>query len=77
MGARRIRREQRQSDQAQSRNRNGILKTKERVRREARMLAIIKMGKLPFTPPVLSWLSAKLGKRGRLITQEDVERLLA
>ena len=76
MGARRIRREQRQVDQAESRARNGILKTKERVRRDARMRATIKQGKLPYTPPVMSWLSVQLSKPSRLITQADVEQLL-
>ncbi len=76
MGARRIRREQRQVDMKESRHRNGILKTKERARRDARMKNIVKKGKLPYTPPVLSWLSAKLGKPGRLITQADVSTLL-
>jgi hypothetical protein len=75
MGARRIRREQRQVDMAESRHRNGILKTKERARRDSRMFAALKKGKLPYTPPVLSWLSIKLDKPGRLITQEDVNHL--
>ncbi len=76
MGARRIRREQRRVDMAESRHRNGILKTKERARRETRLLAALKNSKLPYTPTVLSWLSAKLDKPGRLITQADVDRLL-
>jgi hypothetical protein len=76
MGARRIRREQRQVDMAESRHRNGIRKTKERARRDARMRAAVKQGKLPYTPPILSWLSAQLDKPGRLITQADVDKLL-
>jgi hypothetical protein len=77
MGARRIRREQRREDMAESRHRNGIRKTAERARRDARMREIVKKGKLPYTPPVLSWLSVQLDKPGRLITQADVDRLLA
>jgi hypothetical protein len=76
MGARRIRRNQRQEDMATSRLRNGFLKVKERTRRDARMLESIKKGKLPYTPAVMSWLSAKIDKPGRLITQADVEELL-
>jgi hypothetical protein len=76
MGARRIRREQRQVDMADSRLRNGVVKVKERVRRDARMLETVKKGRLPYTPPVLSWLSVRLKKPGRLITQEDVQKLL-
>ena len=76
MGARRIRREQRRHDMAESRRTNGMLKMKERIRRHTRMLEMIKKGKLPFTPPVMSWLSAELNKPARQIVQADVDQLL-
>jgi len=76
MGARRIRREQRRVDMAVSRHTNGIRKTKERSRRQTRMLALLQGEKLPYTPPVMSWLSTQLGKPSRLITAEDVQTLL-
>lgn len=76
MGARRIRREQRRYDMAESRRTNGMLKMKERIRRHKRMLELIQKGKLPFTPPVMSWLSAALHKPSRQIVQADVDRLL-
>ena len=76
MGARRIRREQRRFDMAESRQRNGVRKTKERARRDERMTEIVKAGKLPYTPPVMSWLSAKLDKPSRLISQEEVNALV-
>ncbi len=76
MGARRIRREQRRHDMAESRRTNGMLKMKERIRRHKRMLEMIQKGKLPFTPPVMSWLSAELNKPSRQIVQADVDRLL-
>jgi hypothetical protein len=76
MGARRIRREQRRHDMAESRRTNGMLKMKERIRRHKRMLEMIEKGKLPFTPPVMSWLSAELNKPARQIVQADVDRLL-
>ena len=63
MGARRIRREQRREDMKESRHRNGIRKAAERDRRDARMTETVRKGKLPYTPPVMSWLSSKLGKR--------------
>jgi hypothetical protein len=75
MGARRIRREQRRVDMAESRHRNGILKSKERARRDARILATVKKGKLPFSPPVMSWLSVRLNKPARLITEVDLAKL--
>lgn len=77
MGARRIRREQRRADMAESRQRNGTVKVKERARRDTRMREIVQKGQLPFTPPVMSWLSQKLDKPARQITKEDVTRLLA
>jgi hypothetical protein len=76
MGARRIRREQRRVDMAESRRTNGMLKMKERIRRRTRMLEIIQKGKLPYTPAVMSWLSATLNKPSRQIVQADVDQLL-
>jgi hypothetical protein len=60
----------------ESRHRNGIRKAKERARRSSRMLGTIKKGKLPYSPAVMSWLSAQLDKRSKLITQADVKRLV-
>lgn len=77
MGARRIRREQRQVDMAESRHRNGIRKTKERARRHGRLKTLLGKTQPPYAPTVLSWLSAELDKPGRLITPEDVKQFLA
>lgn len=76
MGARRIRREQRRADMALSRHDNGILKAKERERRRKRMIHLIKKGQLPYPPPVMSWLSAELGKPSRLLTKDDVKKAI-
>jgi hypothetical protein len=62
---------------AESRQVNGLRKRKERARRETRMLALLKEGKLPYTPPIMSWLSSQLNKPSRLITQDEVNRLLS
>lgn len=77
MGARRIRREQRQFDMAESRRKNSPRKVAERARRDARMIETVKKGKLPFIPPVMSWLSVQLDKPSRQITQQDVDRLVS
>jgi hypothetical protein len=77
MGARRIRREQRAFDQALSRRTNGMRKTKERDRRDARMADMVKKGKFPYTPAIRSWLSVKLDKPAAKIVQADVDKLLA
>jgi hypothetical protein len=76
VGARRIRREQRRVDMAESRQVNGLKKRKERALRETRMKGLLKKGKLPYTPPIMSWLSGQLDKPSRLITQAEVDKLL-
>jgi hypothetical protein len=77
MGARRIRREQRAADMKESRLVNGFLKVKERARRDHRIVNIIKKGgQLPYAPFVMSWLSEKLDKPSRLITADDVKKVL-
>jgi len=76
MGLRRIRRMQRQADMKKSRRINGVVKKKERIRRDARMLAILKAYKLPYMPAVMSWMSEQLDKPSTRITQADVDGLL-
>jgi hypothetical protein len=77
MGARRIRREQRRYDMATSRRVNGMRKDKERIRREKRMHEILQKNQFPYTPSVMSWLSAKLDKPTSRISPEDVKQVLA
>ncbi len=77
LDSRKRRREMRQSDMQRSRIENGHRKRGERSRRDATMKELIKTGSLPFTPAILSWLSAKLNKPGRLITPEDVAKATA
>jgi hypothetical protein len=77
MGARRIRREQRATDMAESRRVNGLLKKKERARRQTRMVELLKQGKLPYTPAIMSWLSQVLDKPSTRIVQADVDKVLA
>ncbi len=76
MGARRIRREQRRVDQNLSRRTNGMRKMDERERRHTRMTELLKKGKLPYTPSIMSWLSAQLDKPSTRIVQADVDALL-
>lgn len=76
MGARRIRREQRQADMVESRKRNSVLKVKERERRDKRMTELVKNSQPPYTPAVQSWLSQKLDKPSTRITQEDVAKVI-
>lgn len=77
MGIRRIRRNQRQFDMALSRRVNGMRKSKERVRRDQRIVEMIKTGTFPYIPVVQSWLSEKLNMPFSSIQQADVDKLLA
>jgi hypothetical protein len=73
MGARRIRREQRRVDMAESRLVNGVRKVKERARRQNRLREIVKKEKLPYLPFAMTWLSEELDTPSRLITQEQAD----
>jgi hypothetical protein len=63
-------------DAAETKACNRVFKDRERARRDARMVATVKGGKLPFSSTVMSWLSRKLDKRSTRITPEDVKSLL-
>jgi hypothetical protein len=60
-----------------SRRENGMRKDKERARRDKRMREIIQASKFPYTPAVMSWLSAQLDRPSSLIQPADVEKFLA
>jgi hypothetical protein len=64
-------------DQAVSRTVNGHLKTKERARRQARMIALLKSGTFPYTSALRSFLSIELDRPASKITAEDVKSYLA
>ena len=59
-----------------TRRQNSPIKTRERGRREAKMLAVLKKGKPPYTPAVMSWLSRKLDKPASKITPKEIKALL-
>lgn len=54
---------------------NRVVKTAERKRRDARMLAKIKGKSLPYAPSVMSWLSRQLDKSASKITAADVKKV--
>ena len=68
---------QRKTARAKVRKYNRPRKVKERARRDARMLTAITDHSLPYTPWVMSWLSAKLEKPSKAITQADVDTIVA
>ena len=76
MGARRDRLDKRIAAATASRRKNSARKTAERTRREESMLAILGKGQMPYTPGVMSWLSAHLNKKASRITPTDVKALL-
>lgn len=67
----------RRRDAAETKARNCGAKEKERARRDARMMEKVRQGSLPFPPPVMSWLSRRLGKPSRRVTSEDIRDLVA
>ena len=77
MGIRRQRKDRIIADQRESRQVNGTRKERERARRGTRLALLVKAGKPPYTPVVLSWLSKAIGKPGTQITQADVDKLMA
>ncbi len=70
-------RRRRRSDAIATRTRNHGVKVKERTRRDVRMVESLKTGTLPYSPPVMSWLSRKLNKKTTKITPEDVKTVLS
>lgn len=46
-----------------------------RANREKRMLAAIKKGPFPYTPAVQSWISVKLGKPFRQVTEAEAKKI--
>lgn len=76
MGARRIRRDQRQQDQKTSRIRNGTKKQAERVRRERLMVELLGKATPPYTPTLVAWISQHLDKPASRITTDDVAGIL-
>ncbi len=65
----------RMQDAAETKLRNIVVKTKERSRRDARMMETIKSGSLPYTPVVMSWISRQLDMPASKLTQDDIAKL--
>ena len=66
-----------QTDALHTKARNRIFKDRERDRRDARMVDVVRAGNLPYSPTVMSWLSRKLDKPSTRITSADVKAILA
>lgn len=62
--------------QAVGRAENSDRKRRERVNRDKRMKEVILKGSWPFTPAIMSWVSVKLDKPTRQITETEVWRLV-
>jgi hypothetical protein len=72
----RVRYDRIRDNHAISRTKNGHLKRKERANRDARITGLIKAGKFPYTPPIQSWISARLGIPFNQVTEEQVKALV-
>jgi len=67
----------RRSNAARRKAENAVRKAKECSRREARIIERIKTTAPPYAPEVVSWMSAKLGKKAGQITEQDIAALTA
>ena len=76
MGSRRDKIDKRIAHAVLTKRANSSRKEAERSRREQTMLALIRKEQFPYTPGVMSWLSAHLGKKTSRITPADVKGLL-
>ena len=54
---------------------NSQRKRKERANRDKRMAELVNKGKFPFTPAILSWASAKIGKPSTQLTEAQIKAL--
>jgi len=77
MGQRRDRLDNRLAKAKATRQVNSLKKEKERNRREKQMMSILKTGQVPYTPAVMSWLSAKLDKKASNITETDISSVIS
>ena len=77
MGARRDRLDGRLAKAIKTRRHKSPIKTKERSRRAANMIALIKRSKPPYTPAVMSWLSRELDKPAKKITPQEIKGLVS
>lgn len=74
--SRKQRKHLRSVDAADTRARNRGRKSKERQRRDERMLKELKARRLRYSPAVTSWLCRKLDKPAGRITEKDLRSLL-
>lgn len=67
----------RNSDAKATKLTNRVKKTKERARRDARVVAAIKKaGNGPYAPVLVSWMCRKLDKAAYQLTPADVKKLV-
>ena len=60
-----------------TRQENGAVKRRERANRDKRMAELVGKGAFPYTPAILSWASAKLGKPARQLDDAAIKGLVA
>ena len=77
MGARRDRLDGRLAKAIETRRKKSPIKAKERSRRAATMVALIKRNEPPYTPAVMSWLSREIGKPAKKISPQDIKAVIA
>ena len=74
---RRVRLDARLADQKENRLVNGPRKRKERARRDARMVELVKNANGKYSPAVASWIASQLGKPAAKASAEVIQALTA
>ncbi len=77
MGQRRDRFDARLANQISTRRENSLKKDNERIRKTELNTKLIKEGAFPYTPALMSWLSAEMGKKASQITEADVKAFVS
>ena len=54
---------------------NGTIKRKERAKRDAKMVELLKKGKFPYIPSIQTWVSEKIGKPFTQVTEAEAHEL--
>ncbi len=77
MGQRRDRFDARFANQKSTRRENSLKKDRASVRRANDMTKLVKEGTFPYTPAIMSWLSAEIGTKSSQLTEADIKAFIA
>ncbi len=77
MGQRRDRFDARFANQKSTRRENSLKKDRAALRRADDIVKLVKEGTFPYTPAVMSWLSAEMGKKSAQLTEAEIKAFIS